>query len=59
MNRISHRREGLQYKHILNLPGGFEPRPYDPAQTKQLPHVAKVDLLWQLGCNLGQSLSNH
>ncbi|GFT70191.1 uncharacterized protein TNCV_3456521 [Trichonephila clavipes] len=28
-------------------------------QTKQLPHVAKVDLVWQLGCNLGQSLSNH
>ncbi|GFW94791.1 uncharacterized protein TNCV_4248311 [Trichonephila clavipes] len=29
-------------------------------QTKQLPHVAKVDLVWQLGGgNLGQSLSNH
>ncbi|GFW84220.1 uncharacterized protein TNCV_4878831 [Trichonephila clavipes] len=28
-------------------------------QTKQLPHIAKVDLVWQLGCNLGQSLSNH
>ncbi|GFX78085.1 hypothetical protein TNCV_972391 [Trichonephila clavipes] len=28
-------------------------------QTKQLPHVAKVHLVWQLGCNLGQSLSNH
>ncbi|GFW16841.1 uncharacterized protein TNCV_2759691 [Trichonephila clavipes] len=28
-------------------------------QTKQLPHVAKVDQVWQLGCNLGQSLSNH
>ncbi|GFW13004.1 hypothetical protein TNCV_3329361 [Trichonephila clavipes] len=28
-------------------------------QTKQLPHVAKVDLMWQLGCNLGQSLSKH
>ncbi|GFY01622.1 uncharacterized protein TNCV_2608051 [Trichonephila clavipes] len=28
-------------------------------QTKQLPHVAKVALVWQLGCNLGQSLSNH
>ncbi|GFU60626.1 uncharacterized protein TNCV_1730331 [Trichonephila clavipes] len=28
-------------------------------QTKQLPHVAKVDLVWQLGCNLDQSLSNH
>ncbi|GFT22497.1 uncharacterized protein TNCV_3274581 [Trichonephila clavipes] len=25
-------------------------------QTKQLPHVAKVDLVW---CNLGQSLSNY
>ncbi|GFW93184.1 uncharacterized protein TNCV_3333441 [Trichonephila clavipes] len=28
-------------------------------QTKQLTHVAKVDLMWQMGCNLGQSLSNH
>ncbi|GFW50585.1 hypothetical protein TNCV_2888881 [Trichonephila clavipes] len=28
-------------------------------QTKQLPHAAKVDLVWHLGCNLGQSLSNH
>ncbi|GFS79655.1 uncharacterized protein TNCV_4241221 [Trichonephila clavipes] len=28
-------------------------------QTKQLPHVAKVDLVWQLECNLGQSLRNH
>ncbi|GFV13764.1 hypothetical protein TNCV_3957791 [Trichonephila clavipes] len=28
-------------------------------QIKQLPNVAKVDLVWQLGCNLGQSLSNH
>ncbi|GFW41641.1 hypothetical protein TNCV_4035561 [Trichonephila clavipes] len=28
-------------------------------QTKKLPHVAKVDLVWQLGVNLGQSLSNH
>ncbi|GFW48819.1 uncharacterized protein TNCV_4243991 [Trichonephila clavipes] len=28
-------------------------------QTKQLTHVAKVDLVWQLGCNLGQSLRNH
>ncbi|GFW01691.1 uncharacterized protein TNCV_4086061 [Trichonephila clavipes] len=28
-------------------------------QTKQLRHDAKVDLVWQLGCNLGQSLSNH
>ncbi|GFY12823.1 uncharacterized protein TNCV_4284811 [Trichonephila clavipes] len=30
------------------------------AHQKQLPQVAKVDLVWQLGgCNLGQSLSNH
>ncbi|GFX02839.1 uncharacterized protein TNCV_4438211 [Trichonephila clavipes] len=29
-------------------------------QTKQISHVTKVDLVWQLGgCNLGQSLSNH
>ncbi|GFY34157.1 uncharacterized protein TNCV_2504601 [Trichonephila clavipes] len=28
-------------------------------QTKQLPHVAKTDLMWPLGCNLGQSLSSH
>ncbi|GFX45367.1 hypothetical protein TNCV_1026271 [Trichonephila clavipes] len=28
-------------------------------KTKQLPHVAKADLVWQLGCNLGQSLSNY
>ncbi|GFU78224.1 alpha-2 adrenergic receptor [Trichonephila clavipes] len=28
-------------------------------QTKKLPHAAKVDVVWQLGCNLGQSLSNH
>ncbi|UYV68949.1 hypothetical protein LAZ67_6001758 [Cordylochernes scorpioides] len=28
-------------------------------QTKQLLHVAKLDLVWQLGCNLGKSLSNH
>ncbi|GFY11944.1 hypothetical protein TNCV_4974441 [Trichonephila clavipes] len=28
-------------------------------QTKQLPHVAKVDLVWQKGGNLGRSLSNH
>ncbi|GFU73440.1 hypothetical protein TNCV_3052241 [Trichonephila clavipes] len=28
-------------------------------QTKQLPHVAKGDLMWQLGCNLDQSLNNH
>ncbi|GFV79791.1 uncharacterized protein TNCV_1726161 [Trichonephila clavipes] len=28
-------------------------------QTKHLPHVPKVDLVWQLGCNLGQSVSNH
>ncbi|GFV63243.1 uncharacterized protein TNCV_1731831 [Trichonephila clavipes] len=28
-------------------------------QTKQLPHVAKVDPVWQLACNLGQSSSNH
>ncbi|GFU96874.1 hypothetical protein TNCV_3979371 [Trichonephila clavipes] len=27
-------------------------------QIKQLPHVAEVDLVWQLRCNLGQSLSN-
>ncbi|GFT36401.1 uncharacterized protein TNCV_4271651 [Trichonephila clavipes] len=31
----------------------------DKADQKQLPQVAKVDLVWQLGCNLGQSLSNH
>ncbi|GFT19577.1 uncharacterized protein TNCV_2534561 [Trichonephila clavipes] len=28
-------------------------------QTKQLTQVAKVYLVWQLRCNLGQSLSNH
>ncbi|GFX36352.1 uncharacterized protein TNCV_4932651 [Trichonephila clavipes] len=28
-------------------------------QTNQLPHVAKVDLVGQLGVYLGQSLSNH
>ncbi|GFT54915.1 transposable element Tc3 transposase [Trichonephila clavipes] len=28
-------------------------------QTKQLPHVAKVDWCGSWGCNLGQSLSNH
>ncbi|GFY10051.1 hypothetical protein TNCV_1945961 [Trichonephila clavipes] len=28
-------------------------------QTKQLPRIAKVDLVRQLGCNLSQSLSNH
>ncbi|GFU44242.1 hypothetical protein TNCV_2151961 [Trichonephila clavipes] len=28
-------------------------------QTKQLPHVAKVVLVWQLGCYLCQSLNNH
>ncbi|GFS58662.1 hypothetical protein TNCV_4518201 [Trichonephila clavipes] len=28
-------------------------------QTKQLPYVAKVNLVWHLGCNLGQLLSNH
>ncbi|GFU02612.1 uncharacterized protein TNCV_3755261 [Trichonephila clavipes] len=28
-------------------------------QTKQLRHVAEVDLVWQLVCNQGQSLSNH
>ncbi|GFX04633.1 uncharacterized protein TNCV_2773641 [Trichonephila clavipes] len=28
-------------------------------QPKQLQHVAKVDLVWQMGCNLVQSLSNH
>ncbi|GFV40869.1 hypothetical protein TNCV_1637531 [Trichonephila clavipes] len=27
--------------------------------AKQLPHVANVDLVWQPGCNLSQSLSNH
>ncbi|GFT03431.1 uncharacterized protein TNCV_2985921 [Trichonephila clavipes] len=28
-------------------------------QTKQLPHIVKVDLVGQLGYNLGESLSNH
>ncbi|GFV16067.1 hypothetical protein TNCV_1191321 [Trichonephila clavipes] len=28
-------------------------------QTKQLSHVAKFDLVWQLECNVGQTLSNH
>ncbi|GFV45717.1 uncharacterized protein TNCV_2839711 [Trichonephila clavipes] len=27
-------------------------------QTKQLPHVAKIDLVWKLGGNLSQPLSN-
>ncbi|GFX11233.1 uncharacterized protein TNCV_1893741 [Trichonephila clavipes] len=36
----------------------FEPISRQYQQTKQLPHVTKVDLVsW--GCNLGQSLSNH
>ncbi|GFW24191.1 uncharacterized protein TNCV_1847501 [Trichonephila clavipes] len=30
-----------------------------PLQTKQLPHVAKVDRCDSWWCNLGQSLSNH
>ncbi|GFT43915.1 hypothetical protein TNCV_1183461 [Trichonephila clavipes] len=28
-------------------------------QTKQLPHVAKVDLMWQLGVPFGLWLRNH
>ncbi|GFX58243.1 uncharacterized protein TNCV_4050011 [Trichonephila clavipes] len=29
------------------------------SQTKKLPRVATVDVVWQLGCNLAQLLSKH
>ncbi|GFW41339.1 uncharacterized protein TNCV_1003321 [Trichonephila clavipes] len=35
------------------------PKLFALRKTKQIPHVTKVDLVWQLGCNLDESLSNH